>query len=691
MRPRTLRIALFLLLAAASLFGAQKVSEKDLAQKYQDWLKLTRYIITENERDVFLRLGTDRERDLFMETFWKQRDPTPGTPQNEYQEEHLTRFNYANTTFRRGSGREGWMTDMGRIYIILGPPVSYDRMPTSSDVYPYEIWTYYGDVAKGLPSHFCLVFFQRGGAGEYRLYDPTSDGPTSLLVQGRKMDPFDYETAYRQLLDLEPSLAPVCLSIIPGDVGYYFRPSPQNAIIMASIFESPKKSINPAYATHFLNLRGVVSTEYLTNFVDSTADIALIRDPLTGINFLNFSVAPSNISIDKYEPKDQYFCNFTISVSLKKNRETIFQATKEFPFYFPAEDFEKVRSSGVSFEDSVPVLAGKYDLDVLLQNSVGKEFSILERVIEVPADSGGPQVNGPFLGYDFHPSDPGQYLPFKAGDKKLLVDPKSTFSQGDNVAVLFSLFNLTEDLWRAGWVNVVIQGLRENNPVRKSIIQELKSFPYKSAFSVDHLIAAKELAPDYYEIKLSLTDGQGQVVDEKTARFIVSEKTAISHPIARMKASSAQNSFLFYYLLAEQSEKLKDYETAKANYERALGLNKDYKKGIAEYARFLLKVQEFEKSLETIELAKDDERLRFDYFLVRGQAQMGLGRYEEAIASLLEGNKIYNSDTRLLNSLGLCYYRTNQNAKALEAFQASLGLNPKQEDVKKLAAEIEKK
>jgi tetratricopeptide (TPR) repeat protein len=583
------------------------------------------------------------------------------------------------------------MTDMGRIYIILGPPVSYDRMPTSSDVYPYEIWTYYGDVAKGLPSHFCLVFFQRGGAGEYRLYDPTSDGPTSLLVQGRKMDPFDYETAYRQLLDLEPSLAPVCLSIIPGDVGYYFRPSPQNAIIMASIFESPKKSINPAYATHFLNLRGVVSTEYLTNFVDSTADIALIRDPLTGINFLNFSVAPSNISIEKYEPKDQYFCNFTISVSLKKNRETIFQATKEFPFYFPAEDFEKVRSSGVSFEDSVPVLAGKYDLDVLLQNSVGKEFSILERVIEVPADSGGPQVNGPFLGYDFHPSDPGQYLPFKAGDKKLLVDPKSTFSQGDNVAVLFSLFNLTEDLWRAGWVNVVIQGLRENNPVRKSIIQELKSFPYKSAFSVDHLIAAKELAPDYYEIKLSLTDGQGQVVDEKTARFIVSEKTAISHPIARMKASSAQNSFLFYYLLAEQSEKLKDYETAKANYERALGLNKDYKKGIAEYARFLLKVQEFEKSLETIELAKDDERLRFDYFLVRGQAQMGLGRYEEAIASLLEGNKIYNSDTRLLNSLGLCYYRTNQNAKALEAFQASLGLNPKQEDVKKLAAEIEKK
>jgi len=691
MRLKTSRIPLFLLLTASLLCAAQKIRQKDLPQQYQDWLNLTAYIISEKEKDVFLQLATDRERDLFVESFWKQRDPTPGTPQNEYQEEHLKRFKYANENFRRGAGRPGWMTDMGRIYIILGPAMSYDRTPSSSDVYPYEIWSYYGDVEKGLPNHFSLVFFQRGGAGEYKLYSPTSDGPASLLVQGRKMDPFDYEGLYRQILDIEPSLAPVCLSIIPGDLGYYFTPSPQNAIIMADIFESPKKNINPAYATHFLNLRGVVSTEYLTNFVESTGDIALIRDPLTSINFMNFSIAPSNISIDKYEPTDQYFCNFTMSVSLKKNEEPIFQATKEFPFYFPSEDLEKVRSSGVSFEESIPVTPGKYQMDVLLQNSVGKEFCVFERAIEVPADSGLPQINGPFLGYNFHESDASQYLPFKAGSKKLLVDPKSTFSQSDNVALLFSLFNLTEALWREGRVNVAIQGLKENNPVRKSIILELKSYLYRSAFSVDYLIAAKELAPDYYEMKLSLTDGSGQVVDEKNTRFIVSERAAVSHPIARMKAAPAQNSFLFYYMLAEQGDKLKEYESAEANYEKAYSLNKDYKKGIAEYARFLLKIQKFEKTLELIELAKEDERLRFDYHLIRGQAQMGLGRYEKAVESLLEGNRIYNSDTRLLNSLGLCYYRTSQNSKALEALKASLALNPKQEDIKRLVAEIEKK
>ena len=691
MKLKITRISLFFLLTASVFSAAQTVREQDLSQQYQDWLKLTAYIISEKEKDVFLRLTSDREREVFIQSFWKQRDPTPGTPQNEYQEEHLQRFNYANKTFKRGSGREGWMTDMGRIHIILGPAISYDRTPSSSDVYPYEIWTYYGDPEKGLPPHFSLVFFQRGGVGEYKLYSPTSDGPVSLLIQGRQMDPFDYQTAYQRLLDLEPSLAPVCLSIIPGDIGYGFHPSPQNAIIMADILESPKKNINPAYATHFLNLRGVVSTEYLTNFVESTADIALMRDPRTKIDFLNFSIAPSNISIDKYEPKDQYFANFTISVSLKKDKDTIFQTTKEFPFYFAAGDYDKVRSSGVSFEDSIPVASGRYNLDILVQNSVGKEFCVYEGAIEVPADSGLPHINGPFLGYNFHESDLNQHLPFKAGSKKLLVDPKNTFSQGDNIALLFSLFNLTEDVWREGRIDMVIQGLRQQNPVRKSIVLDLKTYPYKSAFSLDYLIAAKELAADYYEMKLNLTDGRGRILDEKNATFIVSEREAVSHPIARMKASSAQNSFLFYYMLAEQSDKLKDYERAEAYYEQAGSLNEDYKKGIAEYAHFLLKIQKFEKSLELIERAKGDERLRFDYFLVKGQAQMGLGRYEEAIVSLLEGNAIYNSDIRLLNSLGLCYYRTNQSAKALDALNASLGLNPDQEEIKRLISEIEKR
>lgn len=70
---------------------------------------------------------------------------------------------------------------------------------------------------------------------------------------------------------------------------------------------------------------------------------------------------------------------------------------------------------------------------------------------------------------------------------------------------------------------------------------------------------------------------------------------------------------------------------------------------------------------------------------------MGLGKYPEAIENLLEGNKIYNSDISLLNSLGFCYYRIGEKEKALSAFKASLGLNHEQADVKRLVEEIEKK
>ncbi|GAI71355.1 unnamed protein product [marine sediment metagenome] len=156
---KPLTIIIFLLLSSL-LFSAQKIKEKDLSQRYREWLKLTRYIILSPEKEVFMQLNTDRDRDIFIETFWKQRDPTSGTPQNEYKDEHINRFFYANEYFRRGTPREGWMTDMGRIHIILGPPTSTERFEGTQGIYPCQVWYYYGDKTKGLPTYFAIVFFQ---------------------------------------------------------------------------------------------------------------------------------------------------------------------------------------------------------------------------------------------------------------------------------------------------------------------------------------------------------------------------------------------------------------------------------------------------------------------------------------------------------------------------------------------------
>jgi len=133
-----------------------------------------------------------------------------------------------------------------------------------------------------------------------------------------------------------------------------------------------------------------------------------------------------------------------------------------------------------------------------------------------------------------------------------------------------------------------------------------------------------------------------------------------------------------------------ELEKAEAVYEKAYSLKPDYKEGLVEYACFLLKTKNFSKSLELIESSKEDEKLRFDYFLITGMAYMGMENYSIAIDNFIEGNKIYNSDIRLLNSLGFCYYKTNQKKKALDVLKASLSLNPEQINVKKLIQEIEK-
>jgi GWxTD domain-containing protein len=680
--------AIFFVISSFSL-SSQKVKVQNLSEKYRDWLKLVTYIINDKEKDVFLRLDNDRDRDVFIAAFWKMRDPTPGTPENEYKDEHLKRFTEADKKFRRSSARAGWMTDMGRMYIILGPPISIERFDGDDEIYPAEIWSYYGEPGKGLPTHFSLVFFQKGGAGEYKLYDPFSDGPASLLIQSKDMDPFDYETLYERIKQDAPTLALVSLSLIPGEIPYGYQPSLQNSIILGSILESQKKMVNPTYATHFMNYKGIVTTEYLTNYVESEAAIALIQDPILGIDFLHFSVAPKSISLDYYEPKDQYYCNFRIDVSLRTGDKIIFQYGKDYPVYFPSQDVDKIRRKGIAIEDAFPLAEGDYKLSILLQNSVGKEFSVVERDVSLSEKSLTPKIIGPYLGYGLENYQSDIYLPFKVFNKRLDVDPKNTFSASDEIVFLFSLLNMNEDLWKEGEVKISVKGFKEKEPTQKSFIMKLNNYSLNKILSLNHSIPAKDLTPDYYEVNISLLKN-GEIIDEKKSNFIVSLEQAMPHPMIQAKGLPLSKSFIYFYLLASQYDKINENEKAEACYRKTYELNPEYEQNVLSYANFLLKVNKPARALELIENIKENDKLKFDYYLLKGVANASLGNYEKAINYLLEGNKIYNSDTRLLNSLGLCYYKTSQNQRALDVLKASLSLNPKQEEIKKLLQEIEK-
>jgi len=689
MKKRWLIFYLVCFLLQSFLFSHGAGSEESLSSKYKEWLNLVNYIIAPIEKEVFLKLTISKEKDIFINAFWKQRDPTQGTPQNEYKDEHIRRFQYANKYYGRGISRPGWMSDMGRYYIILGPPNSIDRLESTKGIWPTQIWYYYGDKRLGFSTYFALVFFKKGGVGEYKLYNPASDGPMSLLVSPEGLDYTNYRQQYNKIREIAPILARVAITNIPGEIPYNYTPSLRTNILLSKIAELPRKEVKTTYATHFLDYKGYVTIDYLTNFVECDSEINVTWDQILGMNFVHFSIVPQRISIDYYEPNDQYFCNFSLSVSLRKGDKIIYQYSKNFPFYFTQERIQNVKASSVSIQDSFPFIEGEYELIILIQNSVAKEFSVFEKEIIIPEKERA-QILDTFLGYEIEENQSFSHFPYKIADKKIFVDPRNTYSKSDNFTLFINVINVSEELWKNGKVEVTIKGSKEPNPVEKFFSIGFEDLIFSRTLSIFKSLPMEELVPDYYELKLVLKDGGSILIDSKKINFIISPQTQLAHPISLYKIFSLSNRFLLFYTLAYQYDRINEIERADANFKKAYELKPDYKKGMVEYVKFLLKIKKFDKGLELIEDIKEDENLKFEYYLIKGRAYMGMGQYEEAINHLLEGNKIYNSDTELLNSLGFCYYKIRKKEKALEALKASLRLNSGQERIKKLIEEIER-
>jgi GWxTD domain-containing protein len=145
----------------------ENLTEEEAAEL---WLEeIAEYIITKSERNVFEGLTTSEERVQFIESFWRRRDPTPETPENEYQTEHYRRLAYANRFL--GSGRPGFRTDMGRMYILLGPPdiIDSDPMGRQMHQYPTEVWIYRRPAHPQLPPNLEIAFVDKYLTGEYEL------------------------------------------------------------------------------------------------------------------------------------------------------------------------------------------------------------------------------------------------------------------------------------------------------------------------------------------------------------------------------------------------------------------------------------------------------------------------------------------------------------------------------------------
>ncbi len=121
------------------------------------------YIASQSEIDYIQDAKSKDEKTKRYIEFWKKKDPSPSTEENEAFNEYYRRIEYANEHFSHYV--KGWKTDRGMVFILLGAPNNVDRHPFDIETKPYEVWQYY-------QMNKQFIFVDENGFGDYRLITP---------------------------------------------------------------------------------------------------------------------------------------------------------------------------------------------------------------------------------------------------------------------------------------------------------------------------------------------------------------------------------------------------------------------------------------------------------------------------------------------------------------------------------------
>jgi VWFA-related protein len=166
-----LRTFLALLLLCPGLSGAEK-PVASLPEKYRLWLEEVEPLITKAEREAFLKLEKDYQREAFIERFWQVRDPYPDTARNEFRDAWEARRLEARQLFEDPSD------ERYRFYLLNGPPAVRQADQCGLLLWPTEVWIYPPN--ERIRDVLILIFYQRFRQGKFRLWYP-SDGLAALM------------------------------------------------------------------------------------------------------------------------------------------------------------------------------------------------------------------------------------------------------------------------------------------------------------------------------------------------------------------------------------------------------------------------------------------------------------------------------------------------------------------------------
>lgn len=671
------------LLLSFIFFSGLRAENPILPDKYKKWIEEeVVYIITPGEKKVFFKLETDHERELFIEEFWRHRDPTPGTPRNEFKEEHYRRIEYVNTTKMWGQTKlkNAWRTDRGRIYIILGKPNYIERF-NSSEIYPIEIWYYQGEPMYGQAPIFRILFFQRYGAGEFEIYNPIADGPRSLspltlFCEGCSTDDDRDRYAYRLISEnVSPELAEASLSSFPGQNRWDLRlPS---TILIGEVHTYPHKKVQDDYAYDFLEHKATVEVSYSIHHMGNQSTTCLLQEQ-SGIFFLNYAIEPETLSVDFYQ--DKYFTNLKISIRVADFEEkTIFQQERNFPIELKKEQLKKTEKRPFHLYNSFPLIPGNYKFNLLLENMVSKEFTSLEKDIFVPEPESF-LLSSLILANKVDEDSPYRQFnkAFKIGNIQVYPSIKKIFSQNGKLYLFFQIYGLSQKLEDNGISEFIFY--RDDQNFLK-ISKKLNEYENKRDFLQE--FSLEKFPPGRYTLRVSLINGEGkELLSEQEEFTVILER--LTEPWIISQANPPSDDPSYKILLGNQLFNKGEIEKARDELEKAYESNTESIDFALNYVKVLLALQEYQKIKEVLIPFLDKPVDKFIIYRFLAIAHQALEEYDKALCYYKEYISHEGASFEVLNSMALCFYQLGDENQALKAWEKSLEINPHQEGIKEV-------
>ena len=490
---------------------------KDLPPHYRHWLnEEVNYIIDSNERKEFLSLTTDAQRDSFIDGFWRVRNPDPTSAINTYKDEHYQRLAYANEHYGTVGRDDGWRTDRGRMYIILGPPKQVMTYLSARNVRPMEIW-FYQSPSLALPPYFNVLFYKRSNGEDFTLYSPLSDGPARLVATLEAMN--DQKRSLDTLRkSLGDEVATTAVSLIPGEPvdlrSDTYAPGMSSDLLLSEIASLPDNPITQEMLNQN-RARERVTTSVFLGGEDTTLSYVSFRDESGGmkLSYL-FSMKFANPSlIGAHKDGSNYYDLTLRSDVLTAAGKPVYSQEDRLTGNLTPPQAEAARKRRFAAEARLPLAPGNYSLIVTLTNNVDKAATRLRSAVTVAKPKDDSVALSGLVAYRAPApvADTENQLPFSASHFRFTPRGVQNVSirQGDKLPVVFQLWldpktpsAPASEKIHLHYVFGSIASTR-NDATQDDEVVDAGNRDRAGNFLTGHTLNTSELAPGAYQVVVS--------------------------------------------------------------------------------------------------------------------------------------------------------------------------------------------